>query len=88
MEIADRLINAIRESGDLRVAAPSLASPCVFFLLNRLYNINLMLNRSDIMDVDEDEVMLSSTHQSQFTRSLMLFVCSCLYCLVKFLPHR
>jgi len=43
-----------------------------------------MLNRSDIVDVDEDEVMLSSTHQSQFTRSLMLFVCSRLRRLVTF----
>ena len=26
------------------------------------------------MDDDEDEIMLSATHQSQFTQSLMLFV--------------
>ena len=28
------------------------------------------------MDVDEDETMHPATYQSQFTRSLMLFVCS------------
>ncbi|KAF8959862.1 kinase-like domain-containing protein [Flammula alnicola] len=31
------------------------------------------LNGPGEMDVDEDEVMLSATHQSQFTQSLMLF---------------
>ena len=30
------------------------------------------------MDQDEDEIMLSATRQSQFTQSLMLFVCSSL----------
>ena len=28
------------------------------------------------MNEDEDEIMLSATHQSQFTQSLLLFVCS------------
>ena len=31
------------------------------------------------MDVDEDEMMLSTPHQSQFTQSLMLFVCHLLF---------
>jgi hypothetical protein len=30
MEIADRLISVIRESGDLRVAAPNLSATFVF----------------------------------------------------------
>ncbi|KAF4622994.1 hypothetical protein D9613_001342 [Agrocybe pediades] len=58
VEIAERLTQRIRENGELTVAAPALT------------------DEDDPMGEekeDEDVVMTSSTHKSQFTQSLMLF---------------
>lgn len=82
MEIADRLISAIRDSGDLRVAAPNLNATFVFVVRISAFLKEIDSHICSDMDVDEDEVMRSATHQSQFTQSLMLFVCFCHHLLI------
>jgi len=39
------------------------------------------------MDQDEDEIMLSATHQSQFTQSLLLFVSTFIVMYIWILTH-
>ncbi|KAJ3517032.1 hypothetical protein NLJ89_g756 [Agrocybe chaxingu] len=76
IELADRLIRSIRDNGDLQFAAPDLNALKLVSI--RLYSDTILTipsnsNADNGMDVDEDEPMLTASHQSQFTQSLMLF---------------
>jgi serine/threonine-protein kinase Chk1 len=73
--LADHLTESLRVNGDLKYAMPDIAiSKCVLgIIIMRL--IFTFICSETRKDKDGDEIMLSATHQSQFTQSLLLFVC-------------
>lgn len=58
--LADHLTESLRANGDLKYAMPDIAS-------------SAGTGKDKDEDKDGDEIMLSATHQSQFTQSLLLF---------------
>lgn len=73
--LADHLTESLRVNGDLKYAMPDIAiSACVLRIMIMRLIFTSICSESR-KDKDGDEIMLSATHQSQFTQSLLLFVC-------------
>jgi serine/threonine-protein kinase Chk1 len=74
--LADHLTESLRANGDLSYAMPDITSSMYVPPLNIAIRIIFTFVCSGARtDKDGDDIMLSAGHQSQFTQSLLLFVC-------------
>lgn len=73
--LADHLTESLRANGDLNYAMPDIATSTYVSRIITMRPIFSVICSETRKDKDGDEIMLSATHQSQFTQSLLLFVC-------------
>jgi serine/threonine-protein kinase Chk1 len=73
--LADHLTESLRVNGDLKYAMPDIAISTYVLRIIIMRSIFIFICSETRKDKDGDEIMLSATHQSQFTQSLLLFVC-------------
>jgi serine/threonine-protein kinase Chk1 len=73
--LADHLTESLRMNGDLKYAIPDVAISGYVLRIIIMRLIFTSICSETRKDKDGDEIMLSATHQSQFTQSLLLFVC-------------
>jgi serine/threonine-protein kinase Chk1 len=72
--LADHLTESLRANGDLDYAMPDIAISAQVLRVIIMRLIFTFICSETRKDNDGDEIMLSATHQSQFTQSLLLFV--------------
>lgn len=73
--LAAQLTESLRANGDLDYAMPDITNSAYgpwFFTISLLFTFIRSVTRQD---KDGDDIMFSATNQSQFTQSLLLFVC-------------
>ena len=73
--LADHLTESLRANGDLGYAMPDITSSEYALRVITISLIFIFICSGTNKDKDGDEFMHSSTHQSQFTQTLLLFVC-------------
>jgi serine/threonine-protein kinase Chk1 len=73
--LADHLTESLRANGDLNYVMPDITSSAYAFWAITIRLIFTFVCSGTRKDQDGDDIMFSASHQSQFTQSLLLFVC-------------